>query len=87
VVSGGIVIVTLLTVVALVLILYWVPWTGFGGYADSEGRWQREKTLWDWLDLLLGPFMLAAGAPLPGRKYCPVKYQLVSPSNPKGYSS
>jgi hypothetical protein len=47
---------------ALILAGYWAPWTGFGAYTTSEGEWQRGKTLWDWLDLLLVPMLLALGA-------------------------
>lgn len=42
--------------------LYWWPPSGFGGYLDSKGEWQREKTLWDWMDLLIVPILLAGGA-------------------------
>jgi uncharacterized protein YjbI with pentapeptide repeats len=41
-----------------------VSGTGFGGYHSAKGEWQREKTLWDWLDLLLVPLILAIGATL-----------------------
>jgi uncharacterized protein YjbI with pentapeptide repeats len=48
--------------VGILYAFYWWPWAGFGGYTDSKGEWQREKTLWDWLGLLLVPLLLAAGA-------------------------
>lgn len=60
-----------LLMVALVFVLvagallwfgYGQPWTGFGPYLNSKGDWEREKTLWDWMELLLVPGVLAAGA-------------------------
>ena len=34
-------------------------WTGFGSYTSptKEGNFQRAKTLWDWMELLLVPIM------------------------------
>ena len=53
-------------IIAVVLVLivlgYWVPGTGFGGRYTAMGEWQHAKTLWDWMDLLLVPVILAAGA-------------------------
>jgi uncharacterized protein YjbI with pentapeptide repeats len=49
---------------ALIHALYWVPGAGFGGYVDGKGEWQRGKTLWDWLGLLIVPLALAGGAAL-----------------------
>jgi len=43
---------------------YWQPWSGFGGYLDSEGSWQYGKTLWDWMELLFVPLLVALGAAL-----------------------
>ncbi|MEJ2732639.1 MAG: pentapeptide repeat-containing protein [Anaerolineae bacterium] len=54
--------VLIVALLALILAGYWAPWTGFGAYTTPEGEWQREKTLWDWLDLLLVPMVLALGA-------------------------
>ena len=55
-----------LALILIVLVLFlkakWPPWTGFGGYYDSEDAWQQEKTLWDWMDLVLVPLVLAGGA-------------------------
>jgi len=52
--------------VAVILVLiyagYWVSWTGFSGYGNPKGEWQREKTLWDWMDLLFVPLVVALGA-------------------------
>jgi len=38
---------------------YWQDWTGFGEYQSPAGEFQRSKTLWDWLDLLLLPFAIS----------------------------
>lgn len=42
---------------------YELPWTGFGAYiGPSHPRdtdFQRKKTLWDWLQLLIIPLILA----------------------------
>ncbi|GHP00951.1 hypothetical protein KSF_109980 [Reticulibacter mediterranei] len=50
----------------LVLILgYWLnwDWTGLGPYIPpiKDGSFQRGKTLWDWLQLLIIPIILAIG--------------------------
>ena len=40
-------------------------WTGFRDYSsttDTGGRFERGKTLWDWMDLLIFPVVLAGGA-------------------------
>jgi hypothetical protein len=29
------------------------PWTGFSDYTDPTGKFQRGKTLWDWMQLLI----------------------------------
>ncbi len=34
-------------------------WTGFGEYTNSAGEIERAKTLWDWLNLLIVPFLVA----------------------------
>ena len=54
--------------IAIIWIGYWAifpnnspAWTGFGPY-DEEILGSRAKTLWDWLDLLLVPILLALGA-------------------------
>jgi len=53
---------------AVVMIGYWAifpssspEWTGFGPYGETK-LGTRAKTLWDWLDLLLIPILLAIGA-------------------------
>lgn len=51
-----------LAVGALLWAGYGQPWTGLGPYLNSRGEWEREKTLWDWMELLLVPGVLAAGA-------------------------
>jgi len=35
--------------------------SGFFAYTDSEGEYHRGKTLWDWLELLIIPLVLAVG--------------------------
>ena len=37
----------------------WAEWTGFGEYKSPTGEYYRAKTLWDWLQLLVVPAMLA----------------------------
>ncbi|MBV8231897.1 MAG: pentapeptide repeat-containing protein [Planctomycetaceae bacterium] len=60
---------TAMLVVAVILLLallirwgYTIPWTGFGEYTWTEWKdqkYQRAKTLWDWMQLLLIPIMIA----------------------------
>src|SRR5207249_11037592 len=38
------------------------PWTGFGEYKKPAENIVPAKTLWDWLQLLIVPVFLAAGA-------------------------
>lgn len=37
-------------------------WTGFGEYTVPDESQQRAKTLWDWMELLIIPLVLAGGA-------------------------
>jgi hypothetical protein len=37
----------------------WFSWTGFGAYISPTGEYQRGKTLWDWMQLLIVPIILA----------------------------
>ncbi len=60
------VLLTLFVLLALVLCIgyaiavgYRQPWTGFAGYVDGKGEMKAPKRLWDWLDLLVVPFILA----------------------------
>ena len=48
--------------IQIVLAGYSVAWTGFGAYTSSNGDVAREKTLWDWMELLIIPLVLAGGA-------------------------
>lgn len=48
--------------VALVLEGYCHPWTGFSAHQTPQGNPVPAKTLWDWLDLLIVPLVLAVGA-------------------------
>ena len=41
---------------------YSSPWTGFGTSVNSRGEAIPAKTLWDWFDLLVVPFVLLVGA-------------------------
>jgi uncharacterized protein YjbI with pentapeptide repeats len=41
---------------------YRASWTGFKGRFIVGGEYQATKTLWDWMDLLLVPLLLALGA-------------------------
>jgi len=56
----------LLLVLAVLLVLalegYKYPWTGFAGSELHNGEHVLGKTLWDWLDLLIVPVVLAVGA-------------------------
>jgi len=49
-------------VILLAIIGYRYAFTGFGEFVDSSGNIQRGKTLWDWMDLLLIPLLLALAA-------------------------
>jgi uncharacterized protein YjbI with pentapeptide repeats len=40
----------------------WNEWTGFGEYTGPVASDQRAKTLWDWMQLLIVPLILAVGA-------------------------
>jgi hypothetical protein len=42
----------------------WADWTGFGlySYPGPKDQYDRGKTLWDWLQLLIIPAILAIGA-------------------------
>lgn len=49
------------TLIAMIIGGYWVSWTGFDAQPLNP-QYQREKTLWDWLELLIVPAALAYGA-------------------------
>lgn len=61
-------IIILIAIIAWNIYLYlkngwgWAEWTGFGAYFNPKGEYIRAKTLWDWLDLLIVPIVLAIGA-------------------------
>ena len=40
-------------------LLYAWPQSGFGEYIEPQQGYQRGKTLWDWLQLLIVPVVLA----------------------------
>src|SRR3990170_688331 len=39
----------------------WAGWTGFGAFTAPDGTYYPAKTLWDVLDLLIVPLVLALG--------------------------
>lgn len=58
----------LVLLIATSIVFYWAifadnspAWTGFGAY-DEESSGPRAKTLWDWLELLIVPAVLALAA-------------------------
>ena len=57
--AGGMIL-TLVVLVVLIRLGYAYRWTGFGQY-KVNGEVQPFKTLWDWLDLLIVPIVLAIG--------------------------
>src|SRR5215217_3890326 len=57
--AGGMIL-TLVVLVVLIRLGYAYRWTGFGQY-KVNGEVQPFKTLWDWLDLLIVPIVLAVG--------------------------
>jgi uncharacterized protein YjbI with pentapeptide repeats len=57
-IGGGI----LYSLLQLMLAGYSVSWTGFGERTLSNGDIVGEKSLWDWMELLIIPFVLALGA-------------------------
>jgi uncharacterized protein YjbI with pentapeptide repeats len=44
----------------LMRVAYTLDWTGFAGSVAAGGETQRAKTLWDWLELLTIPIVLAS---------------------------
>ena len=58
---------TVAVVIILINIGYGVSWTGFNAYtyiSPKVQQYQREKTLWDWLQLLFIPAVIAVGGVL-----------------------
>lgn len=54
--------------VGIIILVIWAMypnqapvWTGLGQYQHPDGTIDREKTLWDWMNLLIVPFALAIG--------------------------
>ena len=60
--NAGIIVVRVLTALAIVLVLYAIPWSGFGSYVNPKNEFQRYKTLWDWMQLLIVPLAIAGFA-------------------------
>ena len=52
----------LILVLSLIVGGYFVPIFGFGDYISPSGEFERGKTIWDWLELLIIPLALAGGA-------------------------
>ena len=46
----------------LIRLGYSAEWTGFGEYTQTSLNAERGKTLWDWMELLIIPLVLAGGA-------------------------
>ena len=53
---------SLIIITLLIILGYFFNWTGFGQYTSSQGEIYRAKTLWDWMQLLIVPIVLAGGA-------------------------
>ena len=54
--------VSILIVIRIIMLGYTAAWTGFGGFTSPSSDFVREKTLWDWMALLIVPFVLVGGA-------------------------
>ena len=77
-VAIGVVAVVLVVVIALIFAGYWFDWTGFNGYnkvtithtisgtnagtVTKTEEYQPGRALWNWLQLLIIPLVLAVGA-------------------------
>jgi hypothetical protein len=64
-------VIRLVIALAILNVLLWsytgysVPWTGLGEYNPSgqtQEGYQRARTLWDWLRLLVVPVVIAVGS-------------------------
>jgi len=76
-VSIGVAVIILVVGIALIIAGYWLDWTGFDGYTQVTTShiisgsnvgtvtrtevYQPGKALWDWLQLLIIPVVLAVG--------------------------
>ena len=49
-------------ITGLILMGYATDWSGFGEYVTQSGDVERGKTLWDWMELLLLPLIVASTA-------------------------
>jgi len=54
----------------------WAGWTGLGASTDPVENYHGAKTLWDWLDLLIVPILLAIGAWWLNRSQEQIKLQI-----------
>jgi len=65
-------------VVQLILAGYSISWTGFGSYTLANGDFVREKTFWDWMELLIIPLVLALGAFFLNRSERALEHQIAA---------
>ncbi len=60
-----VVVIGVVIVIALIVLAYKFDWTGFNSHTgpklDQNQQYRPEKTLWDWLQLLIVPLVLAIG--------------------------
>jgi len=54
----------LLLIIFCLVPSYSFPWTGLGDYIAPSGEFVRDKTLWDWMELLLVPMGVLLAATL-----------------------
>ena len=57
-----------LTFVLIGVVIFWAlfpasspAWSGFAEFQNSKGEIERAKTLWDWMNLLIVPLIIAIG--------------------------
>ena len=58
IIGGGL----LYGLVQIILVGYSASWTGFGEYTSAPSDIVQSKKLWDWMELLIIPLVLAIGA-------------------------
>lgn len=62
IIRAAVTLAVLCAVIALVLVGYQYAWVGFAAHKAPVDGEVPMKTLWDWLDLLIVPIVLSAGA-------------------------
>lgn len=55
----------------------WPDWTGFNTYTKQSDTVEREKTLWDWMQLLIVPAALAIGGYIYNRTEKQLEHQRI----------